>query len=440
MATSSEVLAKFAAELQFSDLPPQVLARAKDCIIDTVAVMRFGAQFPWSRITADYARRYGSGGPCTLVGSAGPGVQAPYAALANAVAANSFELDSARNPGVGAHPGATLLPAVLAACEDTGADCRAAITALVAGCEVFLRIALASHHHPEQLGFHAPGLTGPYGAAIAAGRIYGLDAEQLANALGIAGSLSSGLLAFTHSKHGGMVKRLHLGRSAESGVLAARLAATGYTGPETVLEGKFGFLEVYCKGGEAALLTAGLHQEWETLRIGLKLYPYHVAAHPAVEALRELMAKHAFDGSTVAGLVVEGNDKLVNNYNIPEPGDLVQAQHSVPFCMALALFRNPDDPKSFDDSALKDPALRAACRAVELRATRPNGTRIMVRLKDGREFVAERAPDAPLTEPERKAALRRKFMLLNADLGEANATVLYERLGQLETQSTFPLG
>ena len=141
------------------------------------------------------------------------------------------------------------MPAVLAACEETNADGKTAIASIrrrLRG-DVPHRRSFASQPTPEKLGFHAPGLTGPYGAAMAAGRVLGLNAEQLAHALGIAGSLSSGLLAFTKSKAGGMVKRLHLGRAAESGILAARLAEAGYTGPETVLDGKFGFMEVYCR-------------------------------------------------------------------------------------------------------------------------------------------------------------------------------------------------
>src|SRR5262249_52470307 len=150
---------------------------------------------------------------------------------------------------------------VLAMCEENKIDGKTAITAFVAGCEVNYRIGSASHHgriSPEPMGFHAPGLAGPYGAAVAAGPVLGLNAGQKTHPMGIAGSFSSGILALTKSKQGGMVKRLHLGRAAESGVLAARLASAGYTGPETVLDGKFGYLEVYSRDGDATLLTKGL--------------------------------------------------------------------------------------------------------------------------------------------------------------------------------------
>lgn len=445
MPTSAQVLGKFAAELAFDDIPPAAVRRAKDCIVDMVGVSAFGSRFPWSRMVADYARRYGSGGPCSLIGLSGERVHAPYAALANGTFANAFEQDSSYYPQAGAHSGSPLLPPVLAACEETGADGKTAITAFVAGCEVNYRIGDAAHHgrvSPEPLGFHAPGLAGPYGAAAAAGRVLGLDAEQMTHALGIAGSLSSGILALTKSRQGGMVKRLHLGRAAESGVLAARLACAGYTGPETVLEGKFGYLEVYCREGDPSLLTAGLREDWKTLRIAMKRYALHGSAQIPVQSLRELMAEHAFGGNDVAKVVVEGSRKLISHHNIIEPGEIMHAQYSVPFCVALALFRDPEDPNSIDAGALDDPAIHAACRnTVELRERPEVGNsfnaRIIVRLKDGREFMRDSEtfkgrPESPLS----RAELRRKFMLSVSGNGD-HAAKLFERLEHLETQSRF---
>ena len=186
------------------------------------------------------------------------------------------------------HPGATLVPALVAACQETAAPGKAALTAFVAGCEVLFRIGAATHHSSEKLGFHAPGLTGPYGAAAVAGVVYRLDTTQLTNAFGIAGSMSAGLLAFTKAQTGSMVKRLHMGRAGESGIVAAKSAADGYNGPETILEGRFGFLETYCRDGDATLLTSGLGEDWETLKICIKRYPCHVTTQAPMQALRVL--------------------------------------------------------------------------------------------------------------------------------------------------------
>ena len=448
MTSAAQVLGRFAAELEFEHIPAAVVERAKDCVIDTVAVCTFGARLPWSQMVAGYARRYGTGGPCTLIGFPDVQVHAPYAALTNGVLAHAFEQDSLRDPGVGGHPGATLLPAILAMCEEQKADGKTALAAFVAGVEIMFRIGLASHHTPEKIGFHAPGLTGPYAAAAAVGRVLRLDAERMSNALGIAGSLSSGLLAFTKSKQGAMVKRLHLGRASESGILAARLAAEGYTGPETVLDGKFGFLEAYCETDhvEPQLLTTELNERWETLRICIKRYACHVNSHTPVQAMRELMSQHEFTAADVAHLVVEGSERLVSHHDIREPGDLMQAQYSVPFCVALALHRDPDDPKSFSASALEDAGIRATCRSIELRARDVPGrsarsTRVIAKLKDGREVArdGETFKGMP-SDPLSRAELRRKFMLLTADSGEAPAAALFGRLEHMETQTHFSLG
>ena len=280
---------------------------------------------------------------------------------------------------------------------------------------------------------------------VAAGRVFGLDARQLANAIGIAGSLSSGLLAFTKSEHGAMIKRLHLGRASESGILAARLALDGYTGPETVLEGKFGFLDAYCNDADCdpTLLTADLGKTWETSLICLKRYACHINAHTPVQALRELMAEHAFQGADVAHVRVEGSERLLSHHNITEPADIMKAQYSVPFCVALALFRDPDDPRSFDASALDDPAIRAACRDLELLAPKEGGhsargSRVTVRLKDGREFARARDTyKGTPREPLSRAELRRKFMLLTAS--DAAAAQLFERLERIDTAPRFAL-
>lgn len=445
MATASEELARYAAGLRWSDVPDDVRERARACIIDTLACSVYGARFPWSAVTAGYARHYGGLGPCTVFGTAGHGVVAPAAALANGAAAHAFEQDSLRFPGAGVHPGATLVPTIVAACQETGADGQTALRAFVAACEVLFRIGAATHHSSEKLGFHAPGLTGPYGAAVAAGVVYGLDAERIAHALGIAGSMSAGLLAFTKAEQGAMVKRLHMGRACEAGIVAARLASEGYTGPETILEGKFGFLQAYCSEGEAELLTAGLGQDWECRRICMKRYPCHVTAQPTVQTLRAMMRAHGFSAGDVAGLSLRMAEKVVSHHDIRAPRDVMNAQYSVPFCAALALHRDPEDPRSFDESALADADIRRVCDLIDLGVAQDLPTawsaRIEVVLCDGRRLheLASAFTGMPEDPPD-QAGLRRRFALLTEDaVGKSQADAWYEALADLENQAVFPV-
>ena len=354
MAHETVRLAEYAAGLHYEDLPPEVVQRAKDCITDTVAVIVQGSALPWSRIVVRYAQRTGAGGQSRILGAGGPSVQAPAAALANGALAHAFESDNLSRPGAGVHPGATLLPPALAVAHEHGSSGRDLITAIVAGFEVMYRIGHATKHSNERRGFHAPGTTGPFGAAVASGRLLHLDTEAMTNALGIAGSLACGLMEFARSGTGAMVKRLHLGRAAESGVLAANLAADGFTGPRSVLEGEAGFLKVFCTEWDIADLTRGLGSEFATLRLCLKRFPVHMTAQTAVQAILELQAEHGFDGAQVDRVTVAGNERMATVNNIPDPTDIMMAQYSIPFCVALALFRDPRDPASFDESALTD--------------------------------------------------------------------------------------
>src|SRR6201998_1926137 len=287
MAHETVRLAESVAALRYADLPTALVRRAKECIIAAVAAGICGSALPWSRIVIDYAERTGPGGKCQILGSGGAAGQAPAAALAHGALAHAFELDSLTRPGAGGHPGATVLPPALAIAQERGADGRALIAAFVAGNEVMIRIGRATGHTTEARALQAPCTTGPFGAAVAAGHLLGLDAGAMTNALGIAGSLGGGLLEFARGD-GGMVKGLALGRASGAGVLAASLAARGFTGPRTVLEGKFGFLRVFCTAWDEAELTRGLGEEFVVTSAVLKRYPCHATAHPAVRAVREL--------------------------------------------------------------------------------------------------------------------------------------------------------
>ncbi len=435
--TASTTLAEFALGLRYDDIPAHVMERAKVSLIDTVAVSSFGADLPWSRMVRAYAHQNSAPGAARILGTA-LHVRAPFAALVNGMQAHAFELDSLCHPSVGVHPGASLTAPALAMAQELGASGRDMMAAFVAGFEIMYRIGDAARHTSEHLGFHAPGLTGVFGAVIVAGRLLGLDAPQMAHALGIGGSMCSGLLEFSRSG-GGMVKRLHLGRAAEGGVLAASLARDGYTGPSEVFEGKFGFLNVYARDVDPPRLTAGLGSTWHTEKAMLKRYACHITAHVPVTAVLELKAKHGFSGTDVANVTVAGHEKMVSHHNITEPGDVAMAQYSTPFCVALALHRDPLDPRAFGGANLDDAAIRETCRNTRVTAL-PDGertnrfsSRVTVKLKDGREHSVlahdfEGMPQRPLT----RKALAGKFRRLTDGIRDMHADAVLERLHAVE--------
>jgi 2-methylcitrate dehydratase PrpD len=441
MTSAAHALAEFAVGLSYDRIPPEVIERAKDCVIDTVAACVYGSQMPWSRTVADYAKRNSAPGECSVFGTPLK-VRAPFACLSNGASAHAFELDCLCEPSVGIHPSAALAVPGLAPAQGRKMDGRTLLTAVVAGYEVLYRIGDAAKHAIEKNGFHSPGIVGPFGTAVVIGRMFDIDAGQMANAFGIAGSTSAGLMEF--SKTGGMVKRLHLGRAAEAGFMAAVLARDGYTGPAGVFEGKFGFLNVYCNGGDPSRLTKDFGSVWHVMKNKIKRYACHSTAQVPVTLVLELKEKHKLSGDDVAGIAVTANEKTVSQHAILEPQDLTMMQYSVPFCVAVALYKDPLDPRVFSEATLNDPKIRALCKSAKVELLKDSSgylsqaCRVTLKLKNGQELALEGSdfkgtPTMPLTRDE----LRDKFLKLTAHKDRAKAERLFDQLAGAEKVADF---
>ena len=198
---AADRLAAYAARLDYADLPAPIIATAKTCLIDAAACAIFGADLPWSQAIAGMIAASGSAGPCAVPGF-DHRLDPRQAALALGAFAHSFELDSLRKPGAGAHPGATVALPAFAMAQAAGRTGRDVVAAIVAGCEVSFRIGAATLHTPELEGFHAPGIVGPFGAATASGKMLALSPDELAYAFGIAGSCTGGLLGVRKERTG----------------------------------------------------------------------------------------------------------------------------------------------------------------------------------------------------------------------------------------------
>jgi 2-methylcitrate dehydratase PrpD len=386
----------------------------------------------------------GSGGSSRILGDGDIPVKAPFAALANGSLAHAFELDGALRPSCGAHPGATILSSGLAMAQERGLGGRDLLTAFIAGSEVMIRIGRATRHSNETRGFHAPGTTGTFGAAVACGKLLGFDVRQMTHALGIAGSLSSGLVEFSRSGTGAMVKRLHMGRAAEGGILAASLAAGGFTGPHTVLEGECGFLKVFCNEWDMSELTKELGSAWLCSRISMKRFACHTAAHTPIQAILDLKHSEGLEASQVASITIETGEKELRRHVIHDPSDVMMAQYSVPFCVALTLLSDPTDPRTFRDVDVKDTQIRALAGRVKLvpwatgRRPTPIASITTVILTDGRELKAmvtdfKGTPDNPLNNEE----LREKFLMLTRDHNRAAMPRIFGRLQNIEAEKSL---
>jgi len=441
--TASETLAQFCLDQTLATIPHEVKEMAQSVIVDTVGVATYGSQFPWSQAIAKYATAEGSGGYSRLFGLANTRLKASAAALANGSFTHAFEQDSLRKPGAGVHPGATIVAPAWSLAEELGSTGSELMQAVIIACEVMFRIGAASLHTSEKKGFHAPGLTGPYGSAIAAGILLKLNAQQLRAALGIAGSMSAGLLAFTKAQQGADVKRLHLGRAAEAGIVAARLAKEGLDGPENILEGHFGFLESYCGQSNPELLTKDLGSAWETQKICLKAFPCHVTSHTTIESLRMLMQEHLFTASEVRQIEVEVSDKVLSHHVIRAPNDIKQAQYSLPFCVAWALYRDPYQPENMAEAILTDPQITKLSQEMVLTPfITPNknntawSSLLKVTLQSGKvlERWSDESTGSP-TKPLTGDGLKNRFFQLTGHGNLDTKALWWESLKHLEQLS-----
>ncbi|WP_345816463.1 MmgE/PrpD family protein [Paraburkholderia sp. PREW-6R] len=441
--SAAQLLSDYALGVRYEQFPAGIVRLAKDCLIDAIGAAIYGHEVEAGQAALRYVSD-AAPGPCAIPGTARR-VTADAAAFAGGVLVHAAELDSLRQPGAGVHPGASLVPVALAAAQIGGASGRDVLAALVAGIEVLFRVGAATKHSAEARGFHAPGLTGPFGAAVVAGKLAGVDAAMLRRALGLAGSLSGGLLEFSKSGDGGLVKRLHLGRAAQSGIVAVQLAQAGFDGPSTVLEGRYGFLHAYCEVSDPARLTEGLGTHYETPTLCLKRYACHIVAHTPVFAAQQLRAAHDIDARRIASIRIEGAPRLAANHDIKEPANQVLAQYSVPICVAAALLHDADDPSTFGARLLSDASIRELAQRVTLVSTDTIGfkdglknalatvTRITLDNGTTYELAQNDFPGCPST-PLTPAQLRSKFLRMTTRLGSA-ADALFERLDQIENET-----
>ena len=414
--TVAEHYAQYISALRYEALPEHVVRLAKFCLTDAIGCTIFGKRFPWSQMVLDQTLTSGSRGPCTIPGVVSAALDPSKAALVLGAMAHAFELDSLAKPGMGVHPGATVaLPALaVAQAQDVGGSDL--IAAIVAGCEIMFRVGAATLHSLESVGFHAPGITGVFGAAAATAALMKLPPRAIANAFGIAGSMGTGLLAFAKSGSGGMVKRLHLGRAGESGISATQLASRGYEGPLAIFEGQYGVLDAYCPENAPVLLLMGLGETFEIERICFKRYACHVTAHAPVQFLRGLIEQGVFSGNDIASIELEMSEKVVSAHANAVPGDIMLAQYSVPFTTAIAAFHDPNDPRVFSADVLKDPRVLQLASRIALRG-QPGLTKgwdgtMRIRLANGETHGGELTsflgtPETPFSEDGLKAKFER---------------------------------
>jgi 2-methylcitrate dehydratase PrpD len=325
--------ANFVAGLKHSDLPERCIEAARTGIVDCVGVMIAGAAEQPVRIVSAMltASTQNDGAPEI---PSGRNLAASDAALVNGVAAHVLDYDDVALAG---HPSAVLAPAILAegwTLDSSGAD---AIAAYVAGYELWAQLMALEPGHLHERGFHPTAVLGTLATAAACARLRGLDADKTSRAIAIAASLASGLVA----NFGTMTKSLHAGRTAQSGVLAARLAAQGFTASPDVLEHQTGFLRAHSPSGspqvEQGTIDLGTNWRLSDLGINVKRYPTCYATHRSIDAMLGLVHAHRLKPGDVKEIRVRTGvtQKLMLRNTNPQTG--LEAKFSMEFAMAAAL-------------------------------------------------------------------------------------------------------
>lgn len=362
MGITSRV-AEFALGVRGSDVPSIVTTRSVDMIVNAAAIGLAGSKTEAARILVDYIDQESGRPSCTVIGT---GIRSfpAYAALANGTMVHVLDYDEIvlRRSN---HPSNIIFPTVMALGEELRLSGNDVVEAFVIGCEVATKLGAAGELDqllptPAKLGWHLEGVTGVVGAAVATGRLLGLSQEEMECAIGISVSQAAGVQA----SYGTFTKSFHCGQAAMNGIVAAKLAARGYTAARDALENRFGLFSCYHRNSdveEGAFVSAlGNPFDVDEPGVGLKLYPCGSSTHSAIDTVLNLSRKYSVDPEAVARVEISCVPRAgidMNNFAYPESG--LQGKYSVHYVAAVALLYGPPRMEHFTDEAVRDERVRS---------------------------------------------------------------------------------
>lgn len=452
--TLAEQLASFAAGSACERLPAEVTASVRQRVLDVLGICVAATPLDTSAAARGWALDQG-GSPQACAVGVHELVPATVAAFVNGVLAHSLDYDDTHLPSV-LHPSACIVPAALAAGQYAGADGASVVAAIAVGLEICVRLGMAGYSRDQrnslffEYGQHATSICGAVAAAVSAGMLMSLDTAGLVSAMGVAASMASGVIEANRA--GGSVKRLHCGWAAHSAVCAAQLTARGFTGPPTVLEGRFGFFQAWLRGDfDPSAITDGLGSRWAVPGIFFKPYPANHFTHAAIDAAIELRAAGLRAGdveSAVLGVALPAWRTIGDPIEVkrtPQTGYM--AQFSGPYAVTAGLFGGGGLGVSladFTDELARDPARRELMARISVVADeRCTGifpdqfpAVLRVRTKDGRDLTAEvltnrGGPQRPLSLAELETKFQDNVAGLLPAGAAAQAKQAIARLDQL---------
>jgi 2-methylcitrate dehydratase PrpD len=404
----SATLATFIAASKWADMPDSVRRAARQATLNWLGCALGGSHD--ETVERLWAGLQDFAGPphATLLGRAEK-TDALTAALVNAVSSNVLDFDDTHLATV-VHPTAVVAPALLALAEHRHSSGQDFLHALALGIECACRIGNAVGPAHYENGWHISGTCGVFGAAVAAGKLLGLDAQRMNRAIGIAATSASGL----RLQLGSMTKCHNLGNAARSGLQAALLAAHGFTSSERALEAPRGFLSVLADAPDCEAVTCGLGEHWEILALAYKPYPCGVVIHPVIDACLDLPAQCAITAAAVARVDVFVNPLAIKLCGNPAPRNGLEAKLSIAHSVAVALIDGAAGVAQYLDARATDPAALALRTKVVLKPDAAIGkeqARVRITLADGgaHELFVEHARGSngrPLSDAELETKFR----------------------------------
>ena len=363
----TRAIADFVSELTYEKIPAEVRERIKLLMLDSFGCAIYGANLEWCRILRGTLEKLDA--TCTTsVWGTDVRLSSDHAALVNGTQVQGFELDDVHRKAV-LHVGAVTLPALIAVAEAHAQfSGRDFLTAAIAGYEIGPRVGLCMGQEHIGQGWHSGATVGIFSAAAGAARALKLNPEQTVHALGIAGTQSSGLMA---AQYGAMVKRMHAGRAAQSGLYGALLAADGFTGIVDVFEAPYGgFCTTFSRSQDRFnlnALSADLGRKFETMGIALKFYSCVGSNHTTLDALADIRKRRPFDHNEIKEIVVYGSQVTADHVGWPyKPEGLTAAQLNLPFCVATLLIEGDVFVDEFKPDCVDDAARIALSRRVRV--------------------------------------------------------------------------
>jgi len=360
-------IAEFVSKLKYEAIPEEVRHRLKLLMLDSLGCALYGADLEWSRILQDKLSSVDTTRSCAIWGT-NKKLSAPHAALVNGTQVQGFELDDVHRAGV-LHVGAVVLPALIPLTEArAGMTGKEFLTAAAAGYEIGPRVGLCMGPAHIASGWHSGATLGVFSAAAGAARGLKLDTDKTVHALGIAGTQSAGLMA---AQFGAMVKRMHAGRSSQSGLYGALFAEGGFTGIVNVLESEYGgFCTTMSQSKDnfdLKELTAGLGTTWQAMGVALKFYSCVGSNHTTLDAIRDMQAEKPFGAKDVKKVVVHGSKVTMEHVGWKYvPQGLTSAQLNLPYCVATWLLDGDCFVDQFTEAKVADPARMALAKKVEV--------------------------------------------------------------------------